>query len=174
MLMKNGRTIADTHGRTLERMMTEYGDSVVRVCYLFLKDRQLAQDAAQETFIKAWNALHTLRSGDTEKAWLIKIAVNTCKNMLRSRYFRMVDRSISTDDLPEPASVDPDTDDTVLKEVMALDDKYREVVVLYYYQELSSDETAKVLGLPTATVRTRMKRARELLRTRLKGWYFDE
>lgn len=94
--MESVRTRVDVQERTLERLMTEYGDCVVRVCFLFLKDRQLAQDASQETFIKAWRALDSLREDGAEKAWLMKIAVNTCRNMVRSRYFRMVDRSVST------------------------------------------------------------------------------
>ena len=146
----------------------------MRVCFLFLKDRQLAQDASQETFIKAWRALDSLREDGAEKAWLMKIAVNTCRNMVRNRYFRMVDRSVSTDDLPEPSSVDRQEDDSLLKEVMNLPDKYRQVVVLYYYQELTAEETAQALGVPAATVRTRLKRARESLKARLEGWYFDE
>lgn len=172
--MKSVRTRVDVQERTLERLMTEYGDCVVRVCFLFLKDRQLAQDASQETFIKAWRALDSLREDGAEKAWLMKIAVNTCRNMVRSRYFRMVDRSVSTDDLPEPSSVDRQEDDSLLKEVMNLPDKYRQVVVLYYYQELTAEETAQALGVPAATVRTRLKRARESLKARLEGGYFDE
>ncbi len=172
--MKSVRTMVDARERTLERLMKEYGDSVMRVCYLFLKDRQLAQDAAQDTFVKVWKAIDSLRTGDSEKAWIMRIAVNTCKDVLRSRYFRMVDRSISTDELPEAASQDKVSDDTVLREVLALPDKYREPVVLHYYQELSTDETAAALRLPSATVRTRLRRARDLLKTRLKEWYFDE
>ncbi len=172
--MKSVRTMVDARERTLERMMDEYGNSVVRVCFLFLKDRQLAQDAAQESFVKAWRAMDSLKDNGAEKAWLMKIAANTCKNMLRSRYFRMVDRSVSTDDLPEPASEDRQTDESLLREVLALPDKYREAVVLHYYQELTAEETAQALGIPAATVRTRLKRARELLKTRLEGWYFDE
>lgn len=172
--MESVRTRVDVQERTLEWLMTEYGDCVVRVCFLFLKDRQLAQDASQETFIKAWRALDSLREDGAEKAWLMKIAVNTCRNMVRSRYFRMVDRSVSTDDLPEPLSVDRQEDDSLLKEVMNLPDKYRQVVVLYYYQELTAEETAQALGVPAATVRTRLKRARESLKARLEGWYFDE
>ena len=172
--MKSVRTMVDARERTLERLMKEYGDSVMRVCYLFLKDRQLAQDAAQDTFVKVWKAIDSLRTGDSEKAWIMRIAVNTCKDVLRSRYFRMVDRSISTDELPEAVSQDKVSDDTVLREVLALPDKYREPVVLHYYQELSTDETAAALRLPSATVRTRLRRARDLLKTRLKEWYFDE
>lgn len=70
--------------------------------------------------------------------------------------------------------MDRQEDDSLLKEVMNLPDKYRQVVVLYYYQELTAEETAQALGVPAATVRTRLKRARESLKARLEGWYFDE
>ena len=172
--MKSVEATVDARERTLERLMTDYGNSVVRVCFLFLKDRQLAQDASQEAFIKAWRAVDSLREDGAEKAWLMKIAVNTCRNILRSRYFKMVDRRISTDELPEPAAEDRQQDDSLLQEVLRLPDKYRQAVVLYYYQELSAAETADALGVPAATVRTRLKRAREILKTRLEGWYFDE
>ena len=67
----------------LRRLMQAHGSSVLRVCYLYLKDHALAQDAAQTTFLKAWQALHTLREGNTEKAWLMRIAANTCKTIRR-------------------------------------------------------------------------------------------
>lgn len=172
--MNDVRMTVSVRERTLERLMAEYGNSVERVCFLFLKDRQLAQDASQDTFIKVWRALDGLREDGAEKAWLMKIAVNTCRNVLRSRYFRRVDRGVSTDELPEPATEDLQRDDSLLREVMALERKYREVVVLHYYQELSTEETAAVLSVPAATVRTRLRRAREVLKSRLKEWYFDE
>ena len=164
---------SDVKERTLERLMAQYGNSVMRVCFLFLKDRALAQDAAQDTFIKAWSALDHLREGGSEKAWLMQIAVNTCRNMLRSRYFRMVNRGVSIDDLPEPTSEDRHSDDSVLREVMKLPDKYREVVVLHYYQELNTEETAEALKIPSATVRTRLARARKILKAQLEGGYFE-
>ena len=79
----------EERGQTLERLMEEYGDRVMRTCLLFLQDRPLAEDASQETFIRAWRALDQLREGATEKAWLMKIAVNVCKSMLRSRSRRI-------------------------------------------------------------------------------------
>lgn len=170
--MQRERTARKDRELVIERLMAEYGGSVARVCVLFLRDRQLAQDAAQETFVKAWKAIDSLREGGSEKAWLMQIAVNTCRSMLRSRYFRMVDRSVSIDDLPEPAHMDETGDDSLLREVMALPDKYREAIVLHYYQELTAEETAKALNVPAATVRTRLARARKMLKSRVEGWYF--
>ena len=164
----------EERGQTLERLMEEYGDRVMRTCLLFLQDRPLAEDASQETFIRAWRALDQLREGATEKAWLMKIAVNVCKSMLRSRSRRIPDAKAAADEMPEPGAPDRYPDHTVFDAVSALPVRYRSPVILCYYQGLSAGEIAGILHLPGATVRTRLARARALLRDELEGWYFDE
>lgn len=164
----------ETDEERLTRLMQTYGSNVLRVCYLYLKDHALAQDAAQTTFVKAWQALSTLREGGTEKAWLMRIAVNTCKTTLRSREYRLYAQSPDMDDLPEPSTEDEHPDNTVLNAVMSLPEKYREVVMLHYYQGLSSTEAARILHLPQATILTRLHRARKLLESQLKGWYLSD
>ena len=164
----------EERGQTLERLMEEYGDRVMRTCLLFLQDRPLAEDASQETFIRAWRALDQLREGATEKAWLMKIAVNVCKSMLRSRSRRIPDAKAAADEMPEPGAPDRYPDHTVFDAVSALPVRYRSPVILHYYQGLSAGEIAGILHLPGATVRTRLARARALLRDELEGWYFDE
>ncbi len=156
----------------ITRLMTSYGDDVLRVCYLFLKEHSTAQDASQTTFVKAWQAISTLRDGSTERAWLMRIAVNTCKTILRSREHRLYAQSPDLDDL-SLSTEDELPDDTVLRAVLDLPEKYREVVVLHYYQGLSSTEAAKALRVPQATVLTRLHRARKLLESKLKGWYMS-
>ena len=164
----------EERGQTLERLMEEYGDRVMRTCLLFLQDRPLAEDASQETFIRAWRALDQLREGATEKAWLMKIAVNVCKSMLRSRSRRIPDAKAAADEMPEPGAPDRYPDHTVFDAVSALPVRYRSPVILHYYQGLSAGEIAGILHLPGATVRTRLARARALLRNELEGWYFED
>ena len=72
----------------LERLMREYGDSVFRMCYLYLKDYYLAEDATQETFIKAMKSYDSFLHNSNEKTWLIRIAINSCKNIMRTKWFR--------------------------------------------------------------------------------------
>ncbi len=69
----------------LERLMREYGDSVFRMCYLYLRDYYLAEDATQETFIKAMKSYDSFLHNSNEKTWLIRIAINSCKNIMRTR-----------------------------------------------------------------------------------------
>ena len=157
----------------LIRLMSSYGDQIIKTCFLFLRSRQLAEDASQETFIRAWKALDRLKEGSTEKAWLMKIAVNVCKSFLGNRSSAILDRGVSPDRLSETGKPDQYPDPTVYLAVTSLPVKYRSAVILYYYQGLSVRETADALRLPGATVRTRLARARALLREDLKGWYFD-
>ena len=72
----------------LERLMREYGDSVFRMRYLYLKDYYLAEDATQETFIKAMKSYDSFLHNSNEKTWLIRIAINSCKNIMRTKWFR--------------------------------------------------------------------------------------
>ncbi len=159
--------------QTLERPMAQYGSSLQRMCYLLLRDRELAKDAAQESFFKAYRALGTLDAQGSEKAWLMRIAINTCKDVQRSRWWRLVDRRITPDDLPEAGQEAEMPDPTPLLAVMNLPAKYRQVVLLHYYQNLTLQEIAQALGLPATTVRTRLMRAKGKLHAQLQGWYFD-
>ena len=158
--------------RELERLMRAYGSQLVRLCYVCLRDADLAHDAAQEAFLKAWRALDTLRAGETERAWLFSIAVNTCRDMRRGAWLRRR-AGCSLDDLPEPACEMEQRDGEPLRAVLSLPQKYREAVILHYYQGFSQEEIARALSVPPATVRSRLARARKKLEKALKGWYFD-
>lgn len=159
----------------IRRMMESYGDVLLRMCYLNLRDAMLAQDAVQDSFFKAYQKLSSFRGDCTEKTWLIKIALNTCRDYHRKAWMKREDRRIDLDRLILPGGTPVDTwDDTVLKAVMALPDRDRELVLMRYYQELRLGEISQVLGVPEGTVTSRLNRARAKLRRQLEGWYFDE
>ena len=153
--------------------MEQYGSSLLRMSALYLKDADLAQDAVQETFIKAYRHLNDYRGESSEKTWLTSICVNTCRDMLRTAWFRHYSR-IDLDSLPERPADFEFPDNTVLTEVTRLPARYREVVLLRYYQGLKLKEVAGALRLSEGKVRSRLKRANDLLRDRLKEWYYDE
>lgn len=155
-------------------LVERHGDSLLRFCYLYLHDLHLAQDAVQETYLKACKGFHAFRGESSEKTWLTAIALNCCRSLTRRAWFRFEDRKINLDQLPQ-ASVDFDPkDDTVITEVMALPLRYREVILLHYYQGLKLREIAALMSLPEATVSTRLRRARASLKDKLERWYFDE
>ena len=154
--------------RWLEQTVKAHGDSLLRLCFLYLHDRMLAEDAVQDTFLRAYKAYGGFRGDSSEKTWLTRIAVNVCKSALRR------ERPLPLSDAPEGSYEARFRDDTVLQAVCALPDKLREVVLLYYYQELSTPEIAQMLRLPRNVVTSRLSRARARLKTDLKGWYLDE
>ena len=154
--------------RWLEEAIRAHGDSLLRLCFLYLRDRQLAEDAVQEAFLKAYRALPTFRGDSSAKTWLTRIAVNVCKSALHR------ERPLPLSDAPEGSYEAQFRDDTVLQAVCALPQKLREVVLLYYFQELSTPEIARMLHLPRNVITARLSRARAQLKTDLKGWYFDE
>ena len=156
--------------QAIERMMDAYGSGILRLCCLYLKDYALAEDAAQEAFIRAYRGLNSFRGQSSERTWLTRIAINVCKNMLRSPWRRLLDWT-AAQRLPEPACPPEAWDGEVLRAVTGLPIKYREVVLLFYYQEMTLREIALTLNVPQATVSTRLFRARSLLKDALKGWW---
>ena len=106
------------------------------------------------------------------ETWLVRIAINGCKRQLRSPWRLLRAPQESLDSLrmegPEPP------DDTLVRAIQALPPTYREVIILYYYQEWKAWEIAQRLHVPVSTVTVRLSRARGLLKERLKGWYYEQ
>ncbi len=157
----------------ISRLMEQHGDGLLRFCYLNLGDVQLAEDAVQETFVKAYQKYHTFRADCSEMSWLCAIAVNCCRDIKRSKWFRH-ESGRSIEELPEAAVEWKDYDDTLLIEVMNLPGKYREVILLHYFQGISLREISQTLSVNESTLSSRLKRARKKLRSKLEGWYFNE
>lgn len=167
----------ETKEAWLERAMEQYEESLLRMCFAYLGDAALAEDAVQETFLKAYRALDRFRGDAEEKTWLLRIAINTCRDLRRSAWFRHVDRNVTLDVLGEPA--DPaqewsQWDDTLTRAVMELKPKYREAVLLCCYQGLTGQEAANVLKISRAAVMNRLKQAKATLRRELEVWYHGE
>ena len=157
----------------LERAMEQYEESLLRMCFVYLGDAQLAEDAVQETFLKAYRSLSGFRGEASEKTWLLRIAINTCKDVRRGAWFRHVDRGVALDELGEPSAPDAPFDDTLTRAVMALKPRYREAILLCYYQGLTGQQAADVLGITRAAVMHRLKKAKEVLKKQLEAWYED-
>jgi len=130
---------------------------------------ELAEDAVQETFLKAYRAMGDFREESSEHTWLTRIAVNTCKDMRRSAWYRYVDRRVSLDSLPEPAQPASQESIELTMCIMALPRKEMEAVMLYYYQGMTLEEIAFALGITAPAVSARLKKGRERLKTMLKG-----
>ena len=155
-------------------LVNTYQLPLLRMCCLRLGDAELAKDAVQETFLKAYKALPSFRGECSLQSWLMRIAINTCRDMQRSWWHRHVNRKVIPEEMN--AACEPVSDDavSVSQAIAALPVKLREVVLLYYYQNMQLDEIAQTLLISPSSVSGRLKRARNKLRIALKGVYFDE
>ena len=153
----------------LNQMVMDYERDLLRMCVVYLRDTHLAQDAVQETFLRAYKNLGAFRGDCAEKTWLIHIAMNVCKNLRRCAWHRFVDRRVPVDEMNMPAPPPSLENVTLTTEIMRLPRKLMEAVLLYYYQDMSIKETAQVLGISNAAVSERLNRARSRLHYALEG-----
>ena len=153
------------------RAIDQYADTVRRICMIHLKNYSDTEDIFQTVFLKY--VLHTapFDSPEHEKAWIIRVTINACKDFLKN-VFRS--RTVPLDQLIEKPS-DPDTDHTDLIEaVLSLPEKYKDVIYLYYYEGCSAAEISSILNKKVNTVYTLLTRARQILKNKLEGVIDDE
>ena len=159
----------DSKETRIERMVTLYQLPLLRLCIMYLHDEEQAKDAVQETFIKAYRNLDSFRNDASEKTWLTRIAINTCKNMYRSGWFRHMDRSVTLDMIAERPAPADEYDDELTTAIMNLPVKLREAALICWLQGMTYDEAADMLGISRQAVGSRLNRARRKLRFAMEG-----
>lgn len=152
------------------RAIDRYADLVRRVCMIHLKNHADTEDIFQTVFLKYVTGTTEFESEEHEKAWFIRVTINACKDLLRS-FFRS--RTVSLDDLLEQPDQVPEDHRKVLEAVLALPDKYRDVVYLHYYEGYTAPEIGTILHKNPNTVYTLLTRARDELRKMLGGEDFE-
>lgn len=157
----------------LEQLMDAYGRDVWNYAYFMTGKRELSDDVAQDTFVKAYERLVTFRGGSSVKTWLLSITRNTARDALRSAWlkrvslFRMPDERIRTMPSAEQAALDGLVTEQLWLEVMALPRKLRETLLLHAHHGLSHREIADLLGISEGTVKSRLHRARAAMGRKL-------
>ncbi|MCY0895115.1 MAG: sigma-70 family RNA polymerase sigma factor [Alicyclobacillaceae bacterium] len=157
----------------LEEWMELYGSDVIRFAYSYLHDYHQSEDIAQEVFLKALSAMDNFRNESSPRTWLLAITANSCRDFLRSAKVRhettqdveLLQRQSSHE--VESETVARLMKDELWKTIKKIPIKYREVLVLYYQRELSSQQIADILAISEPSVRTRLHRARILLKEEL-------
>lgn len=150
-------------------LIEQYGNMILRIAYTYLKSKTDAEDAVQDVFLYILEKKPVFHDESHRKFWIIRATVNTCKNRLNTFWNR---NKCSIDDVAEIAVWDEyNTGSSVLKAVMALPEKFRIVIYMYYYEEYSTPEIAELLGKSEATVRSHLHRARAKLKELLKEEY---
>ena len=143
------------------RLVNTYADMILRISYQYLKQTCDAEDICQTVFLKYITHDMAFDSVEHEKAWIIRTAINACKDHVKSSYFR---RTVALDDAAQIAA--PAVPDTWLLDAMkTLPEKYRLSLYLYYYEEYSAREIAEVMGVSESTVTQYLSRGRRKLRT---------
>jgi RNA polymerase sigma-70 factor (ECF subfamily) len=152
----------DTREFVLSRWYDAYGTDVLRLCCFYLGSRADAEDATQETFLKAWKHMDRFqgRNQCTPKTWLMKIACNTCRDHLR-RAFRK--HEVPKADLFAFIQADSDDRELIL-DVMNLPEKYRAVILLFYLQRMTMREIATALRVSPSTISRRLEKAKGMLK----------
>lgn len=147
------------------RAIDLYGDTVKRICMIHLKNYSDTEDIFQTVFLKYVLHAPDFDSSEHEKAWIIRVTINACKDLLKS-FFKS--RTLPLDSVTEKAE-EPDSDHSdVLEAVLSLPRKYKDVVYLYYYEEYSAAEIGSILHKNVNTVYTLLNRGRQTLKTKLE------
>lgn len=164
----------------LQEWMDTYGKDVINFAYSYVRNYHLAEDIAQDVFLRAFQKMHTFRGESAVKSWLLSITANRCKDHLRSWSARNEllameqERERPAESDTEQAVIAQLSRDHVWDTVLSLPEKYREVLVLYYMRDMSAKEVADALSLSDEAVRTRLHRGRDLLKKLLEGEYRED
>jgi RNA polymerase sigma-70 factor, ECF subfamily len=157
----------------LNYLMDEYGEEIKRLAFTYTKNWQQAEDITQEIFISAYNHLNDFREQSTIKTWIYRIAINKCKDYVRSWHytktlltntFYQKSNSLS----PEEEYLESEQKEQISKLILQLPIKYREVIILYYFKEFSLEEISAALGINLNTVKSRLRRAKKNLESKIE------
>lgn len=146
-------------GLEFEQVVRQYADTVLGVCIMRLSNRLDAEDCFQNTFLKLVEKSPSFSDREHLKAWLIRVAINECRNYIRDNR-----RTVPIEAVSETPSFDTDDARDVSWALMRLDEKYREVLYLYYVERYKVAEIGAILGMKPNTVKTTLSRGRDRLR----------
>lgn len=173
--------------QAFDKLVLRHKDKIFNLCYWFLQDYQEANEQAQETFIKTFKALKKFRCESSFSTWLHRITVNTCKNRIKSLEYRFRKKTDSLDNSEKANTLNPVekmADETyapdkalerkqrsicIRKAINALPEAKKTMIVLRDIEGLSYEEIADITGLNPGTVKSKLARARDDLKNKLKG-----
>lgn len=160
-----------------------YMDMVLRIAINYCKEFSDAEDITQDVFLKLYETGTDFADDEHVKRWLIRVAVNDCKNYLASAWrrrmqpmeFQKIELALEAAGADAQGTREGDTEaDALFEAVTTLPEKYRSVVHLYYYEDYPVKEIARILQKKETTIQTRLMRARKMLKKQLKGAWQDE
>lgn len=153
-----------------DRAIELYAGTVRKICMLHLKSIADTEDIFQTVFLKYVLYSGTFENNEHEKAWIIRVTINACKDYLKS-FFRS--HTVPLEEVTELAQEIPEDHSEVLEAVLSLPKKYKDVVYLFYYEQYTAVEISKILGKNVNTIYTLLARAKAMLREILGGGDFE-
>ena len=153
-----------------EYLAETYADAILRLSYTYLKNTHDAQDICQTVFIKLLTEPREFESREHERAYVLRMAANACKDLLKSPWRKRTCGLESCMEVPAPEAADG----SLLAAVNDLPPHYRAVIYLFYYEGYQAAEIGQILGIPTATVHTRLARGRTKLKELLGGYGYEQ
>ncbi|MEG0261272.1 MAG: sigma-70 family RNA polymerase sigma factor [Lysinibacillus sp.] len=163
----------------LAEAMTVYGDYLVRICYTYVQDWSMAEDLVQDTFVKYYEKMAQFREEASVKTYLYRIAINNCHSYLASWRYKKL-QVIDTWSKLKGESADPvseilasESDAILVVAIEKLPTKYKDVLLLFHFAELSLKEVAEALHMRENTVKTRLRRARQMIGITLEEEGFE-
>lgn len=153
----------------IEYYVEQYGDYLYRIAYIYTKDRQAAEEVVQDVFMKLYETQQFERKS-SEKTYLKKMTINRCYDYLRkwkAKKAQIVYYFLKREPSGEQVVVEHEERDEIVEAILKLPLKYREVLLHYYYDDLSIAEVAAYINIPESTVATRLQRARQKLKEQL-------
>ncbi|MFC7322116.1 sigma-70 family RNA polymerase sigma factor [Halobacillus campisalis] len=172
--LENNKNAASLNDK-IEEWIRLYSHDLKWLAYSYVKDHSLAEDITQETFIKAYQKYTTFNQNSTEKTWLYKITINLCKDHLKSSYIRRVLKKgaevfqnlPSQAETPEQHTINKSNDEELFQHILQLEDKYREVIILFYFEEFEVKDMSQLINVSPNTIKTRLRRSRQLLQEQI-------
>ena len=158
------------YSQQAERLAETYADAILCLSYTYLKNTQDAQDVCQNVFVKLLTEPRSFESPAHERAYVLRMASNACKDILKSPWRQRTRPLEDGFQIPAPEA----EDGSVLSAVNTLPPHYRAVIHLYYYEGYQAAEIGEILGMPTATVHTRLARGRAKLKEILGGMDYEQ
>ena len=163
------QSIGDTEQRYVELAVERHSKMLFRICFSLLNNYDDAEDALQDTFIRLMTKAPQFRDDEHEKAWLIRVATNICKNMLRFNRHRS---SLSLDEIREVGISESDTE--IFDAITALPPKYKIVMDLHYIEGYTASEISQIIGVNADAVRKRLQNGRNKLKAELENLNYDK